>query len=571
MPGGVCLICGKISKKLLSVVKSQLRVLTTPGWLLGVKASLFRCALISSLFKGDTDMSEARKWRAKKRFLFSVFPLCVFVVFMCVVSWGYRVLQQRVIDNSAVIILNRVSEVAEEFRSALNHLNNKYSDVSCTPDTVRQLKNDLWKYEFIREIGISHHGLMTCTSSGAVLPPVQVPVPQVVTQIGTGLMFNNASLLGKGIATDVITRGDIVLFVSPMMMETMDRNVREHGLMLSLVQEETGKVIRQSGTLPVGRLYDRLGLKRHVYGIERCGPKGSMCVRISAVLNDVTDLPAWGLVALVSTGLGVGLAASYLLFFYRRRRVSMDVRLKRAIRNENFSLVYQPIVRTITGEIVGFEALIRWRDSLLGDVSPDIFIPLAEQTGQAQAITRIVTKMALREISETLKKHNLFVSINVIPDDIRDVTFIDYLSELVNVVGLSPHQVVLEITERANASTEDVDVGMRVLRNRGFNIAIDDFGTGYSNISWLTSNNYDKIKIDKFITDAIGTDSINNKTLMNLIVLLREIEKDIVFEGVEHLYQVHFISREIPKAFSQGWYFYRPLDKTMAASVVASH
>ncbi|MGK3882503.1 hypothetical protein ABI028_16075, partial [Enterococcus faecium] len=77
-------------------------------------------------------MSEARKWRAKKRFLFSVFPLCVFVVFMCVVSWGYRVLQQIVIDNSAVIILNRVSEVAEEFRSALNHLNNKYSDVSCT-------------------------------------------------------------------------------------------------------------------------------------------------------------------------------------------------------------------------------------------------------------------------------------------------------------------------------------------------------------------------------------------------------------------------------------------------------
>ncbi|WP_226570904.1 EAL domain-containing protein [Mangrovibacter yixingensis] len=515
-------------------------------------------------------MSEARKWRAKKRFLFSVFLLCVFVIFLCVFSLVYRAVQQKVVDDRAAIILNRVSEVAEEFRNALSLLNGKYRNAECTPKVVGQLKNDLWKYEFIREIGVAHNGLMTCTSSGPVNPPVQVPVPQVVTQIGSGLMFNNATLLGKGIAADVITSGDIVLFVSPMMMETMDRNVREHGLALSLIQKETGKVIRQSDALSAGNIYDKLGIKHSVYSIERCGPKGSICVRISAGLKDVTDLPIVGQVALICVGLGLGLAASYLLFFYRRRRVAMDVRLKNAIRNESFSLVYQPIVRTVTGEIVGFEALIRWRDSLLGDVSPDIFIPLAEQTGQAQTITRLVTKMALREVSDTLKRHNLFVSINVIPDDIRDIAFIDYLSESVSAVGLSPHQVVLEITERANASTEDVDKGMRVLRNRGFNIAIDDFGTGYSNISWLTSNNYDKIKIDKFITNAIGTDSINNKTLMNLIVLLREIDKDIVFEGVEHRYQVHFISREIPKAFSQGWYFYRPLDKTMAASVVAS-
>lgn len=514
-------------------------------------------------------MSDALFRPGKRLYLFSLFPVCVLAIFLLIVSWGYSALQHKVADESAEIILNRVSEVAQEFRNALATLNHKYDSADCSENVVTALKNDLWKYEFIRDIGLIRNGFLTCTTSGPLKHPLKIPVPSVQTNIGTGLMFDNVSLLGTGIAADVITNGDIALFVSPMMMEAMDRNVRRHGLYIELLQKNTGEVFRRSGVLPETALSDALGLPHKIYRIQRCESRGALCVRISSAINDVSDIPGYILIPLMIFGIVLGIASSYLVFIYRQRRISMETRLRKAIRAQTFTLVYQPIVKTLTGEIVGFEALIRWHDPLLGHVPPDIFIPLAERTGLASAITRVVVAIALRDVSDLLVRHRLFVSINVIPDDIRDPVFIDWLGRAVVAAGLSPEHIVLEITERANASTEDVDNGMRQLRDRGFHIAIDDFGTGYSNISWLTSNNYDKIKIDKFITNAIGTDSINNRTLMNLIVLLREIDKDIVFEGVEHGYQAQFIAEEIPEAYSQGWYFYRPLDRGAALSVMA--
>ncbi len=128
--------------------------------------------------------------------------------------------------------------------------------------------------------------------------------------------------------------------------------------------------------------------------------------------------------------------------------------------------------------------------------------------------------------------------------------------------GISGGSLMLEITERQSASIEEIKQSVEFYQSQGILFALDDFGTGYSNLSWLSLIDVDEIKIDKSLTDSIGTESINKHILPGLIGMFRNMPRIVVFEGVENELQYLFLKENLPECCAQGWYFSRAVALT---------
>lgn len=166
---------------------------------------------------------------------------------------------------------------------------------------------------------------------------------------------------------------------------------------------------------------------------------------------------------------------------------------------------------------------------------------------------------SLAEFAPILHQHNITLSINVNCSDICDDTFRARLFTILEREKIPGNLIMLEITERQNASIGDIKKAMLAYKDSGIRFALDDFGTGYSNLNWLSLLYVDEIKIDKFVIDYIGTESLVTPVLSGLIGMLNKIQKLVVFEGVETETQYRFLLENVPGCCVQGWYFSKPL------------
>lgn len=233
-----------------------------------------------------------------------------------------------------------------------------------------------------------------------------------------------------------------------------------------------------------------------------------------------------------------------------------------ALENRDFYIMLQPKCDIMTGETIGAEALVRWRDHETGNIiSPGAFIPIFEKSGFIITLDRYVWEETCRTISKWRKCgcKNVPVSVNVSRMHIYSDEFVDYVSELVKKYDIPPEMLQLELTESAllEDSEKILLPLMQELKNRGFTILMDDFASGYSSLIALQNLPFDIIKIDKGLIDNINQ-AYNQKFLSGVVSFLRDIGKEIVVEGVEHDWQ-----KEILKATTcrivQGFCFAKPL------------
>jgi sensor c-di-GMP phosphodiesterase-like protein len=242
------------------------------------------------------------------------------------------------------------------------------------------------------------------------------------------------------------------------------------------------------------------------------------------------------------------------------RNRSIERQLRRAIRRGKLRVVYQPLVNLVTGEITGAEALARWTDENGAEVSPALFIPVAEQHNFVQEITRLVLGKVIRDFEETFRrKPDFHVSINVTACDLRDPGFPAELERVMAAHRLSPDNIALEITESATVANSSAMDAIRQLRKMGHSVHIDDFGTGYSSLSYLGKLSVDAIKIDRSFTQSIGTGSAVIAILPQILAMAQALHLQVIVEGIELPEQAAYFASMDLSILGQGWLFGHPV------------
>jgi diguanylate cyclase (GGDEF)-like protein len=223
-----------------------------------------------------------------------------------------------------------------------------------------------------------------------------------------------------------------------------------------------------------------------------------------------------------------------------KRSLQQDIAL--ALEKDELKLYFQPQALT-SGEIFGFEILVRWQHPVRGMVSPGLFIPLAEETGEIQAIDEWVLREACREAASW--PNPLSIAVNLSPVDFRRGDVVSMILGVLLETGLNPKRLEIEITE--GVLIEDFDRAISILRkikNLGVRIAMDDFGTGYSSLSYLQAFPFDKIKIDQSFIAKIGRNFEAAAIIHAILGLGRALSLPVIAEGVETEDQLAFLAKE---------------------------
>ncbi len=238
-------------------------------------------------------------------------------------------------------------------------------------------------------------------------------------------------------------------------------------------------------------------------------------------------------------------------------RLSTINDLGRALKNQEFSLRYQPQVDAETGQVVGAEALIRWEHPEKGMISPADFIPLAEQSGKIIEIGRWVLHKACRDAMEWVLPWT--VSINISAQQVKQPEFVDEVINALEQSGLPPQRLVLEITESAFINDKHILKNMlNRFRTLGISISLDDFGTGYSSLTYLHDFPMDELKIDRSFVVSIGSDMETSAIIDAIIVLAGKLHLKIIAEGVETQSQANFLRNRGCSQF-QGFLYSKPI------------
>lgn len=246
------------------------------------------------------------------------------------------------------------------------------------------------------------------------------------------------------------------------------------------------------------------------------------------------------------------------------RRASEQRALETALRNadfnEEFRLVWQPIVAGDESGIRCAEALLRWHSPKLGEISPVRFIPLAEQIGRIRTLGNLALEHACRQAQTWSREgHSLDVAVNIALDQLQDPDFVPRVRRLLDQCGGPDWRLVLELTEsQFMADPEPVSVTCRQLRELGCRIHLDDFGTGYSALNYLVHLPLDGIKIDRTFIQQIETDPGVHAITEAVITLAEKLGLEVIAEGVETEQQL-VILRQLGNCNIQGYLFGRPM------------
>jgi diguanylate cyclase (GGDEF)-like protein len=360
-----------------------------------------------------------------------------------------------------------------------------------------------------------------------------------------------------------------------------DEVLRQVGVRLKAVLRESDTVGRLGG--------DEFVMLVDSVGSDAVGPE-LVAGRILDVLRQPIELPApahSAVSATASIGIATGIPASaedllqeadlalykakavgkdgYALFESAMQtaaqdRIRLDMDLADALEADQFFLVYQPVLNLENEQVVGVEALLRWRHPTRGVIAPDVFIPIAEENGLIVPIGRWVLEQACAQGAAWHHRgHPLNISVNVSARQLERSQFVEEVRGALRTTGLDPRTLTLEITETVLMRKPDSTAQLLTeLKALGIRIAVDDFGTGYSSLAYLRQFPVDSVKIDRTFINGLAVSSETHALTHTLIQLGKALGLETLAEGVEQHSQARQLQLE-GCDLAQGFLFARPL------------
>ena len=248
-------------------------------------------------------------------------------------------------------------------------------------------------------------------------------------------------------------------------------------------------------------------------------------------------------------------------------RAELEQELREAIQTGGLSLFYQPVVYAANEKIVGFEALMRWNHPKRGFISPEKFIPIAEDAGLIDQMGQWALRTACEDLSRW--PQSIRCAVNVSPLQFSNPELATHVANALAHSGVDPARLELEITESVFLNdSSGTEAMFKALKRVGVRLALDDFGTGYSSLGYLKKAPFDKIKIDQsFVRGATEDGSRNGAIIASITSLAEALNMDTTAEGVETLDELELV-RLLGCSHIQGYIYYKPLDQEEATRLV---
>jgi sensor c-di-GMP phosphodiesterase-like protein len=480
-------------------------------------------------------------------------------------AWSEAGIQARDIESGQVLtyardVLHRADTASSQTTRGLRELAESGYPPCSTQALALMRRIDLLT-TYIQAIGHVRKGVMVCSSQGSV--PIPLGPDAYRTSRGYTI-YPEVPLSGSSPSplVAVEAHGYAVIIHRDLPIDTP---VTDPAISLGLYHAERRQSMVARGPVdPAWRAH--LGAQGAVsftdgsklVAIVRS--RQSLVAAFAAIplryIEQRREAIAW---RLVPPALLCGLLIAALVLLAWRRQTSIDAALRNALRRNEFFLLYQPIVNLASGAVVGVEALLRWRRPSGEQLTPDLFIPVAERSSLILEVTERVLQLVANDAGHYLATHPHFhVAINVSAEDIQSPELVGKVERLIAQCGARPSNFILEITERGFLNLDAARVVLAALRERDIEVAIDDFGTGYSSLSYIESLHIDYLKIDRSFIEAIGTGAPTSQVVGHIIEMARTMRLRMIAEGIESPAQTEFLrSRKVQ--FAQGWSFGKPM------------
>lgn len=254
--------------------------------------------------------------------------------------------------------------------------------------------------------------------------------------------------------------------------------------------------------------------------------------------------------------------------------LQIETELRHAIKNHQLDVYYQPIVDLTSHQFVGCEALVRWHHPQQGFIRPDLFIPVAEETGMIEDLGLQVLQRACDQISTWSQINSahprLWISVNLSPQQLMNRSFLSQLDTILDQSNIQPQCLKLEVTESVAINNLKLCCEqLQSIRDRHIQICLDDFGTGYSSLSYLHNLPLTVIKIDRSFTARMLAQPRDRDLVAMIIKIAHSLDLQTVAEGVETYEQVNYL-QSIHCDFAQGYLFSRPAPASEITTLLES-
>ncbi|MFC7289022.1 EAL domain-containing protein [Herminiimonas glaciei] len=439
---------------------------------------------------------------------------------------------------------------ADKALKAAQQLNN----TPCSAEHIRQMRIIAINTRSIEDLGYFENGFLKCTSAGEIHTKITQTPADFTTTSGLEVSLNVIPAINGGIGMVGLSYGAYKVLIDPMRFVDI---ILDPSMQLAITTSN-GKMLG-SLHLPDPSQVQALLREKHSHRASSILRNDDL---IAVVIEPDDSLAAqMKRETMVLLPLGVLMAAFIvgLVIWVSRKRLSPLGELKLAVEKHEFIVHYQPIIALKSGVCIGAEALVRWQRPDGKMTRPDLFIPLAEESGLILPITDQVIAAVIRDLGEVLRTNRrLHIAINISAQDIKTGRVLDVVKHALVDTNILADQIWLEATERGFMDIDAARSTISRAREMGHAVAIDDFGTGYSSLSYLQGLPLDALKIDKSFIDTIGIDAATSNVTPYIIEMAKALKLQIVAEGVETQEQADYLlARDVD--FGQGWLFSKAL------------
>jgi sensor c-di-GMP phosphodiesterase-like protein len=445
----------------------------------------------------------------------------------------------------------------------------------CSEDDLRTMRSLVMTSDYLQATGRMEGNKLICGSFGTLPAPIDLGAETMSPGKHGRRLWRSISIPFTGDARfHVVERGGVCAFIAEgLVLDAFGRGPEMDTGVLATFDEE---VISSTGPVDpreVKKLGDRNAVThvddRAITAIRRSN-LAEVAVIASLPTSYIRQRETKAALLFVPMGALVSLLLGITVIRSGQRQQTLPFVLRQAIRQKEFFMNYQPIVDLRTGSVVAAEALIRWRRPTGEMVRPDLFIPVAEETGLMPKITEIVIDLVMHDAARILARDpNFRLNLNFSSKDIQTGNAVDQLVRVAALHRVSLSSLTVEITETGLLSGERSLQAVQTLRRAGVKIAMDDFGSGYSSVANLMTLDVDCLKVDKLFVDSIGRESATSQVIVHIIEMARSLQISVTAEGVENLDQVAYL-REHGVQYGQGFMFGRPMPIDALLATVSS-